>query len=437
MPYYSIISIPIIPWHSIFFAMYNVYMPTLTRIKRILICSLICMFLVGCVNPNKPIAPKQIHLSEKTYQDDTEAWLDQALDAFLPSGYLLPAKTDTGETVTWKVVEGNAIITNNHIEKTEAAQEYEPIVLAATTSSSTSEYTFDHLLLLDPYVGYIISYFTKKGDDKETLKLAYTYNGYYWFNLDNANTFVRPTIGTGSLRDPSVVRRKDGTFTVIATQGFDTDSIYAYDTTDFLTYENERLLNVNKSSSSQPMSETQAWAPEGFYDRRFDQYILYWSSVNDKSMFYNISPDLKTISYPQKLLDVGYEVIDGTIFKNGANYYIIVKDEREPYEEHSQLSFGLSSGDWRHFDTFLEPFSDHECEGPMVLKDLEGDGYYIFYDYYTMVQFKALYMKDLAKQSFKPIAKEDMMIPLTEPGHSSAIPVTWKELERLFNVVSY
>ena len=377
-----------------------------------------------------------MEIQEKTYQSEDEKYLDHYLDAFLPNGYTLPNQTPSGASLSWKVMQGEASIDSYVLHKKETAQEYEPIVLTASTSNGET-YTFDHLLLLDEYVGYLISYFSKKGEEKETLKLAYTYNGYYWFNINDGKMLLRPSIGTGSLRDPSVVRKKDGSFTHIATQGFDTNAIYAYDTKDFITFEKERLLQVNKNSSTLPMSETQAWAPEGFYDRTLDQYVLYWSSVNDLGMFYNYSSDLNTFSYPKRLFDVGYEVIDGTIVKEGATYYIVAKDEREPYQEHSQLFFSKPSDDYRSFHEFEVPFTDHENEGPMVFKDLEGDGYYVFYDNYTKVWFRAVYMKDLAKQEFTPLAKNDLMIPLVEPGHSSAIPVTWKELERLFAVYSY
>lgn len=405
------------------------------RIRKAILC-LICgsfFFLSGCLDSRikKPIALEENTLQ---YQDETQAWLDGYLDAFLPEGYVLPSQTEQKEEIHWAVKEGEITLAKNRIQKKESAQEYEPIILEATVNGTT--YTFDHLLALDEYVGYIISYFTKKDEEKETLKLAYTYNGYYWFNLNDAKTILAPSFGTKSMRDPSIVRKKDGSFTLIATQGFDTDSIYAYDTKDFITFEGERLIQVNASSKELKMSETQAWAPEGFYDRRLDQYVVYWSSVNDGAMFYNISNDMVHFSYPKVLLDRGYPVIDGTIIKEHNDYYIVIKDERKPLESYSQLSLSDKSEDWHSFSSFKEPFTEHENEGPMVFKDLENDGYYVFYDNYTKVWFKGMYIKQLETGKFEEI-KEEVMIPLTEPGHSSCIPVTWKELERLFATYSY
>lgn len=341
-------------------------------------------------------------------------------DCFLNDGMTLPEKD-----AKWTVLSGHAEITDGAIHKTEQASEYEPVVLQMKQNGVTQ--TYEYMLLLDPYVAYVIAYFSENGDEKESLKLAYTYNCRYWFKLNKDNAVLKPETGTRRLRDPSFVRRKDGTFTLLATQGYDTDAIYAFDTADFSTYTGERLLQVN------PRGE-QAWAPEAFYDRTIDQYVIIWSSVKDGGMYYNLSPDLCTFSPPQKLLDTGFPVIDGTVVRDGERAAIILKDEREPMETYSQLFAGWSDHGWQNFSKFSEPFSGHQSEGPMIMKCLDTDGYDIYYDDYTRFQFRAYHTDDLFSGNFEPIPDTELMIPLDDPAHSHAIPVTWKELERLMQI---
>jgi hypothetical protein len=365
--------------------------------------------------------------SETVIEDDL-TWIDRYLDSYMNEGDTLPSETSNGTAITWSVVSGNAELSDNAIHKTDTASEYEPIVLHALLANG-EEQDFGNILLL---AGYVMTYFTKEDDDKETLKLAYSYDGEYWYHLNDDKSVVQATLGTKRLRDPSVVRRKDGSFTVIATEGYDNPSIYAFDTADFVTYTNERLIQVNTSSASLSMSESQAWAPEGFYDRRSDAYVLYWSSPDDGGMFYNTSSDLETVSEPASLLDAGFTVIDGTIVKEGAHYSIILKDEREPMEEYSQLFIGYSDTDYLHFTRFGNPITGHQSEGPFVLKRKDHDNdVLVYYDDYTRYQFQALWGYNVYEDTLVDLGSDNMLVPMSEPSHASAIPVTWKELERL------
>lgn len=399
-----------------------------------LIKKLICLLCITC---NLSACTKTIQVDQNYQLDPTTTQvannegdlLNIELDPFLPSGTKLPGNKD----VTWSIQEGNAYIKEGMIYKNDEAQEYEPIVLSATINNET--YTYDHLLLLDPYCAYIISYFSEDGTDKEALKLCYTYNGKYWFKLNNDNAILKAKTGTKRLRDPSICRNKDGSFTLLATQGYDTNAIYAFDSNDLIHYENERLLQVNTTSPTLQMSEQQAWAPEAFYDRLLDQYVIYWSSVKDKGMFYNLTTNFNSFSYPQVLIDTGFPVIDGTIVKDGSTYTMILKDEREPMENHSQLFAATSKYNWHSYDTYSKMITGHQSEGPMVFKNLENPGWFIYYDDYTRFKFNCLYSKDLEAYDFEHVdlLDKDYLIPLEKPAHSYAIPVTWLELERIMN----
>ncbi len=353
--------------------------------------------------------------------------LEAMLDPFLNDGGSLPVIETVDGNSEWTVISGNARIEDGRIYKTENAAEYEPVQLQASLNGIPDEHVFTDLLLLDACTANVISYFSEVTDEPETMKLAYTYNGVEWFSLNGGHAVLKAETGTGRLRDPSLLRKKDGTFCVLATQGYDTDSVYVFDSTDLTSFSGERLLKVN----SAPLSEKQAWAPEGFYDRREGSYVLYWSSVADGGMFFSMSEDLLSVSEPQPLLDAGFEVIDGTIIKQEDRYTIILKDERQPMEDYSQLFAGYSETGWKDFGSFTSPISGHQSEGPMVIRDPENEGYYIFYDDYTRYMFRSLYTQDPFGRYFDDVADNILSIPLEAPAHSHAIPVTQKELERI------
>ena len=396
---------------------------------KLLLCVLICL-MSGC--QTKPdIRPQEsVTVVSETTPGEAYAWLNQYLDAFLPEGYKLPVQLKDGTAVSWSVASGHGEVRDGQLFKTDGALEYEPIVLEATVGEQIC--TFDKLLLLDQYMGYLMTYFSGDGDTKETVKYAFTYNGNLWYVLNDQQPVLTASKGTKRIRDPYIMRKKDGSFCLMATQGYDNPSIYLFDTDDLVNFENERLMQINEHEDG--TVGKQAWAPEGFYDRTRDQYFIYWSSPEDGGMFCNYSDDMNTVGYPEKLLDTGFPVIDGTIVKTGYDYAIILKDERQPMEQYSQLFLGYSDTDYRHFDQFdMNYITGHQSEGPFTLK--RDYDYILFYDDYTRSQFQAISYYDLRKpEEFEDIKMSDLIFPMENVKHASVIPITYKEWKRVTDV---
>lgn len=388
-------------------------------------CVLTLMLLTSCTSVKQPTARV---IEKPATKDVVYDYFNQSLDSFIFSNSELPKDKD-GKKVNWEIQSGNATINSNVITKNENALEYEPIVLKLTINNKV--YVYDKILLLDPRVAYVMSYFGGSGENFENPKLAYTYDGKLWYLLNDDQPIFTASSGSKKVRDPYIVRKKDGSFAMIATQGWDNPSIYVWDSIDGVEYTNERLLQLNRSSDTLKMSEKQAWAPEAFYDRRIDQYVIYWSSVEDGGMFYNYSSDLTDFTYPQRLLDTGYQVIDGTIVKEGFTYTIILKDERQPMEEYSQLFLGYSDTDYLGFNRFSEErISGHQSEGPFYMK--RDADYILYYDDYTRKQFQAMTTDNLRSGEFDQVTMlTDIVAPMEQPRHASVIPVTWSELEKL------
>ena len=358
-------------------------------------------------------------------------YITQWLDSFINDGDQLLTSIEGKGIIQWEVVEGDATIDETMvIHKTETSQEYQPITLKAiyTDENGSMEIECPSNVLIDPYVGYVLSYFVSEGDDSEALKLAYTYDGELWYKVNDQHSVYKPSIGTTSLRDPSFVRRKDGGFVLLATQGWNNPEIYAIDTDNFIHYDNERLIDVNVSTDDLPLSENAAWAPEGFYDYQTDRYYIYWSSVEDAKVLYNTTTDFDTVSDPSVLIDLGYPVIDATIYKDGAHYYVLLKDEREPMEAYSNIFVGSSSTDFLSFNQFSDAVTNHQAEGPFVVwSDYK---HLLYFDDYTRQQFYCMWID--FENGFTQVENDETNISdFVEPSHGSVIPVTWNELESL------
>ena len=426
--------------------MLNAYPFFIIKRMRVWLILFIIAMCAGCSGSHQstPLASERTEsTADPIYYYEMDVWQDVAgsltaqqyisqwLDSFVNDGDPLITSIEGKGTIRWEVLEGDAYIDETMvIHKTETSLEYQPITLKAvyTDENGTVEIECAPNVLIDPYAGYVLSYFVSEGEDSEALKLAFTYDGELWYKVNDQHSVYKPSIGSTSLRDPSFVRLKEGGFVLLGTQGWNHPQIYVANTDDFIHYENQRLVDVNISTDDLPLSQTAAWAPEGFYDYRKDQYYIYWSSVDDAKVLYNTTTDFNTVSDPQVLVDLGYPVIDASIFKDGAHYYILLKDERSPMEMYSNIFVGSSSTDFLGFNQFSQAVTNHQAEGPFIVwNDYK---YLLYFDDYTRKQFNCMWID--FENGFTQVENDETnIIDFVEPSHGSVIPVTWNELESL------
>lgn len=229
---------------------------------------------------------------------------------------------------------------------------------------------------------FVLSYFGG-ADGKEALHLAYSYDGLNWTALNNNNAVLEATIGTKRVRDPFIYRKPDGKFVVISTQGWDTDSIYLWDSNDLLTYTNERLVRVNTFSG-------RAWAPECVYDSANSRSVIFWSAFPSgggyNRIYCNTTTDFVNFSAPQEFFNPGYDCIDGTIEQyNGVNY-LFFKDEQTT-GAHPKMIMGAKSTTLNpgSFGNIYGPISptNKQAEGPACIKSLTQNKWYLYYDFFN------------------------------------------------------
>ncbi|MDQ1656346.1 MAG: hypothetical protein QOD41_1429 [Cryptosporangiaceae bacterium] len=224
----------------------------------------------------------------------------------------------------------------------------------------------------DPYAGYVLTYF---GGEPyvQTLHIATSQDGLHWTTLNSNQGVLFTTSGTRAVRDPYVIRKQDGTFTVMATQGWDTDSIYLWDSKDLVTFTGERLVKVNNFSG-------RTWAPQAIWDPVANNYVVYWSSYaaggGRNKTWYNTTTDFRTFSAPRLLFDPGFDEIDADIrFTSGA-FYLFFKSEvnRSIY---LAKSASLTPGSFAMISP--NPISPPNVEGPTSFRSLTASRDYVYY----------------------------------------------------------
>ena len=260
----------------------------------------------------------------------------------------------------------------------------------------------------------------------EGLYLAYSEDGYHWQDLKGP--YLKPEAGESKImRDPSIVRAKDGTYHMVWTTDWRGGNGFGYASSkDLINWSKQQFIPV---MSHEP-EVVNVWAPEVFYDEDEDRYIIIWASTipfryergeeeekNNHRMYYVTTKDFRTFSDTKLFLEPGFSVIDCVIVKRGKDdYALIIKDNTRP-NRNLKVAFGKSP--LGPFDNISEPYTGFLSEGPTVI---EQDGkYLIYYDNYGEKNYKAVLTSDF--KNFEDVSA-DISLP---EGHKHGTITTISE----------
>ena len=246
-------------------------------------------------------------------------------------------------------------------------------------------------------------------------------NNFFSFSeINNSNPVIVSNTDTKGLRDPYVLKSKDGDkFYMIATdlkvssmgwgqnQQYGSLKLEAWESTDMVNWIRTNAGDGDTGIKVNADNMGMTWAPEAFWDDQLNSYVVFWSSreyTDDtrstavKSTAtgnaYNIlvmatTRDFKTFTPAQKWQDTQYSRIDSTVFKIGDMYYRLTKNEesgkagdyittgKSTFLERSKcLTCTTTSADpnanvettWQLVDQNILPF-----EGPESIKLNPGD----------------------------------------------------------------
>jgi sucrose-6-phosphate hydrolase SacC (GH32 family) len=258
---------------------------------------------------------------------------------------------------------------------------------------------------------YLFSYFTGNGEDG--LHLAYSPDGLRWRALNGGRSLLTPTAGEDKLmRDPSIVRGPDGTYHMVWTVSWNERGIGYASSKDLVHWSAQRYLPVMEH---EPTARN-CWAPELFYDEATGQYLVVWATTLpgrfpetdgqdagpdqpgwNHRLYYVTTRDFETLSETRLFYDHGFNVIDGTLARDGSRYVLFLKDETNtPFTPQKNLRVAFAERAEGPYGPPSAPITgDYWAEGPTVLQI--GGRWHVYFDKYTEHHYGLVVSDDLAR----------------------------------------
>lgn len=291
------------------------------------------------------------------------------------------------------------------------------------------------LLFAQKKTPYLFSYF--KGNGEDGLHLAYTEDGFNWKALKGDSSFLTPVLSKDKLmRDPCIVKGKNGVFHMVWTVSWTSKGIGYASSKDLTHWSEQKYIPVMEHEEG----ARNAWAPEITYDKKKNQYMIYWATTitgrfpetqiaadagYNHRTYYITTKDFKKFSETRLLYDPGFNSIDATIVKDGRRWIMFFKDEtKEPAQKNLKIAFAKKL--IGTYSKASDPITDKIwAEGPTILK--MGNNWIVYYDKYTAHKYGAIASTDLKNWT-------DISGKISLPKgirHGSIFKVSKKELARL------
>jgi hypothetical protein len=306
------------------------------------------------------------------------------------------------------------------------------------------------------YAGYVFFYFTGEGTaDGEQVYLAASRDNdpLHWDELGGGRPVLTSALGDKGVRDPYVIRSPKGDrFYLLATdlrihgngdwdaaQRFGSKHIEVWESTDLVHWSAQRHVRVA------PDTAGNTWAPEAYWDRTINAYVVFWASklyaADDPDhtgdtynrMLYATTKDFRTFSAPKVWVDPGHSVIDSTVIEDRGRYYRFTKDERSASPDAPCGKFIVAERARKLRDTSYDFVADcigagdiARGEGPTVFKSNTENRWYLFIDEFGGRGYVPFTATDLASGDWRLATGYELP---ARPRHGTVLPVTRSELD--------
>jgi len=304
--------------------------------------------------------------------------------------------------------------------------------------------------------GYVFFYFTGEGTaEGEQVYLAASRGNdpLGWDELNGGRPVLTSGLGDKGVRDPFVIRSPKGDkFYLLATdlriygngdwdaaQRFGSKHIEVWESTDLVHWSAQRHARVS------PDTAGNTWAPEAFWDRTINSYVVFWASklyaeddpdhTGDtyNRMLYATTKDFRTFSAPKVWVDPGHSVIDSTVIEHRGRYYRFTKDERSSGPDAPCGKFIVAERAKKLRDTSYDFVADcigagdvSRGEGPTVFKSNTENRWYLFIDEFGGRGYVPFSTTDLASGDWQLATSYELP---ARPRHGTVLPVTQSELD--------
>lgn len=250
---------------------------------------------------------------------------------------------------------------------------------------------------------YLFSYFMNNGEDG--LHLAYSEDALTWTALRDNQSILTPTAGKDKLmRDPCIIQGPDGKFHMVWTVSWNENGIGYAHSTDLINWSPQQYLPVMEHEPN----ARNCWAPELFYDKKSDLYLIYWATTipgrfpetdttgddgYNHRMYYTTTKDFVHFTDTKLFYDQGFNVIDATIHKAAGQYVMFLKNEVKYPEPEKNIRIATSQELFANYSEPSAPITDNWVEGPTAIHT--DRGWIVYFDRYTKHEMGAVLSSDL------------------------------------------
>ncbi|MCD8049642.1 MAG: glycoside hydrolase family 43 protein [Clostridia bacterium] len=273
----------------------------------------------------------------------------------------------------------------------------------------------------------------------EQIYFSVSRDGLTWKTLNSENPVLISQVGERGIRDPFILRSKDGSRYYII--GTDLNVHLRPDSwatctqngsRDILVWESEDLINWSdvRVCTVAPEDAGCAWAPEAIYDEINDNYMVFWASKTNKGrgkhkIFQSRTKDFKTFTPPELYIERDSDVIDTDIIESDGYYYRFSKDETNKCILVERA---------RSLDGEFETISSNLCtvfgvEDPQCFKLSDGRWCLLLDEYRTNNGYAPYVTEDLGSGIF--VKDSEKFRTTVKFRHGGVIPISMEEYDRL------
>ncbi len=366
-------------------------------------------------------------------------------------GYGVKWQSSDEEIVCTSDIEnGDYIIPKGKVTRTDKD---EVVILSCTTELEGEEIEVQIPVVvekkpdaLDEMYGYFYVYFRGYVDGSEehlSIHIAASEDGYQWFDLNDNKPILESDMGPRCLRDPYLLRCKDGDrFYLLATdlntqdgQGWGPWSmagskyLMVWESDDLVNWSEQRMVKFANESIGC------AWAPEAIWDPDTEEYLVYASGKDltlenpGDTVYVARTRDFRSFSEPEYFVapvnDKGERIwaIDSNILHadDGKFYHF--------YKQSGHIEMMVSdhaSGPYEYITSFPRPAG--EGPGSFKVKNKDNEYCLLVDDYSVYVPYLT---SDIASGNFKKAT--DTVIMPTGSKHGGFLPVTKEEYDRIMD----
>lgn len=264
---------------------------------------------------------------------------------------------------------------------------------------------------------YLYSYFTDK-NQAAGLRLAVSKDGLSFEALRDGAVFLKPGVGeAGLMRDPCLFRspKSGAPYHLVWTTAWQGQTIGYASSHDLIEWTPQKAIPVMQAFPG----TRHTWAPEGIWDARRRQFVIFWSSTvtdmfSDKEgtsennlnprIFYTTTRDFQSFAPTRVLFDPGFQVIDASFMAGpGGALTLLFKDERKnPVKKNLRLARAKSATGPFTVDPNPISLPDSWLEGPTGI--WTGSEYRVYSDAYIRKQMTMFTSRDLSNWTETPVS---------------------------------